>query len=169
MAHRTQLTLHLREHAEVLLAKPLLHKIAHLVKPLSMEQDMLTEMMYACALMASSRGKIDEVEKDFLRRNLGSIELFRHVEIDQSLALFEDYASQLSSDGSAGRHELMLKLEAISSEPRLCQLVMGIAHGMTSAHEEVLPAEQTQLEEIAAALRMPADIEKLVVEVKQSK
>lgn len=169
MAHRTELNLHLREHAEDLFAKPLLHKIAHLVKPRSMEQDLLKAMMSACALIASSRGKIDDVEKDFLRRNLGSIELFRHVEIDQSLALFEEYASKLSSAGSDGRHELMLKLEAISSEPRLCQLVMGIAHGMTSAHEEVLPAEQAQLETIAAVLRMPADIEKLVAEVKQSK
>jgi tellurite resistance protein len=122
-------------------------------------------MMAACALIACSRGNIDEIEKEYLRKNLGSVELFRHVESDFALSLFEQFAEQIAE----GRKEAILrKLKAISDEPRLTRLVMSIAHGMTSLHSHVLPEEESALQEIASTMKTTTNIEELIAQARKN-
>jgi small-conductance mechanosensitive channel/CRP-like cAMP-binding protein len=165
LAHHAELNLHVREHVEDIFAKPLLHRLIHLIIPRTREKDLLEAMMAACALIACSRGNIDEIEKEYLRKNLGSVELFRHVESDFALSLFEQFAEQIAE----GRKEAILrKLKAISDEPRLTRLVMSIAHGMTSLHSHVLPEEESALQEIASTMKTTTNIEELVAQARKN-
>jgi hypothetical protein len=58
----------------------------------------------------------------------------------------------------------MAKIRAISEESRLAHIVMGISHGMTSLHGELLNSEKTQ---IAGILKLPSEIEDLAGVIKQ--
>jgi small-conductance mechanosensitive channel/CRP-like cAMP-binding protein len=166
LAHHAELNLHVREHVEDIFAKPVLHRLLNLISPHSREKDLLEAMMAACALIANSRGNIDDIEKEYLRKNLGAIELFRHVESSEAISLFEQFAAQLAE----GRKEVLLrKLKAISDEPRLSYLVMNIAHGMTSLHSDVLPDEESALEDIASAMKTTGNIDELVAQAKKNK
>jgi CRP-like cAMP-binding protein len=89
LKHHAAINLHVREHVEDIFSKPLLHRFLHALSPRTVERDLLEAIMAACALVASSRGDVDDVERDFLREKFGTIGLFRHVEVDEGLKLFE--------------------------------------------------------------------------------
>ena len=165
LAHHAELSIHVREHIEDIFAKPVLHRLMHLINPRTRENDLLEAMMAACALIASSRGIIDDIEKEYLRKNLGSVELFRHVESAVAISLFEQFAEHLK-DGN--KETALRKLMSISDEPELTRLVMSVAHGMTSIHGEVLPAEEAALQEVASAMKTTASTEELVAQAKKN-
>jgi tellurite resistance protein len=117
--------------------------------------------MAACALIASARGEVDDAERDFLRERFGTIGLFQHVEADEGLKLFEHDVQNIRSDEERGTHTALAKIRAISEEPRLARIVMGISHGMTDLHGELLDSEKSQIEQIAGILKLPSEIEDL--------
>jgi tellurite resistance protein len=117
--------------------------------------------MAACALIASARGEVDDAERGFLREKFGTIGLFKHVEVDAGLRLFEQDVQNISNDGERGTHTALAKIRAVSGEPRLARIVMGISHGMTDLHGELLDSEQEQIEAIAGILKLPSKIEGL--------
>jgi len=117
--------------------------------------------MAACALLASARGEADDAEREFLRKKFSTIGLFKHVEVDEGLKLFEKDVQNIRSDEERGTHTALAKIRAISEEPRLSSIVMGISHGMTSLHGELLDSEKAQIEQIASILNLPSEIEDL--------
>lgn len=165
LAHHAELNLHVREHVEDIFAKPVLHRLMHLISPRTREKDLLEAMMAACALIATSRGSVDDIEKEYLRKNLGSAELFRHVESAVAISLFEQFAEQIKGEN---KEAALRKLMAISDEPKLSRLVMSVAHGMTSLHGEVLPAEEAALQEVASAMKTTASLHELVAQAKKN-
>ena len=72
----------------------------------------------------------------------------------------------IRSDEERGTHTALAKIRAISEEPRLARIVMGISHGMTSLHGELLDSEKSQIKEIADILKLPSEIEDLVGEIR---
>jgi CRP-like cAMP-binding protein len=165
LAHHAALNLHLREHVEEIFAKPVLHRLIHLISPRSKERDLLEAMMAASALIANSRGSIDAIEIEYLRKNLGAVELFRHIESAEAISHFEQFAEQLKN---GNKDALLNRLRAISGEPKLNRLVIGLAHGMTSLHGDALPEEEVALKEVAMAMNTTASLEELVAEIKTS-
>lgn len=165
LEHHAAINLHVREHVEDIFSKPFLHRFLHVLSPRAVERDLLEAIMSAAALIASARGEVDDAERDFLRDKFGAIGLFKHVEVDESLKLFEQDVQNISRDEQGGTHTALAKVRAISEEPRLAHIVMGIAHGMTDVHGELLEAEKIQLEKIAETLGVPAEIEGLVDKV----
>jgi small-conductance mechanosensitive channel/CRP-like cAMP-binding protein len=161
LKHHSAINLHIREHVEDIFSKPFLHRFLHALSPRSVERDLLEAIMAACALLASARGEVDDAERDFLREKFGTIGLFKHVEIDDALDLFEKDVQNIRGDEERGTHTALAKIRAISKEPRLSGIVMGICHGMTSLHGELLDSEKTQIEKIAGILSLPAEIENL--------
>jgi tellurite resistance protein len=117
--------------------------------------------MAACALLASARGEVDDAERDFLREKFRTVGLFKHVEADEGLKLFEQDVQNIRSDEKRGTHTALAKIHAISEEPRLARIVMGISHGMTGLHGELLDSENAQIEQIAGILNLPSEIEDL--------
>jgi hypothetical protein len=75
----------------------------------------------------------------------GTIGLFKHVEVDEGLRLFEQDVQNILSDEERGTHTALAKIRAISEESRLAHIVMGISHGMTSLHGELLNSEKSSL------------------------
>ena len=67
----------------------------------------------------------------------------------------------LRSDEERGIHTALAKIRAISKEPRLAHIVMGISHGMTGLHGELLDSEKQRIEQIADILGLPSEIEEL--------
>jgi small-conductance mechanosensitive channel/tellurite resistance protein len=149
LKHHAAINLHVREHVEDIFSKPLLHRFLHALSPRTVERDLLEAIMAACALVASSRGDVDDVERDFLREKFGTIGLFRHVEVDEGLKLFEQDVRNIRDNGERGSHTALAKIRAISEEPRLARVVMGISHGMTGLHGDLLDSEKSQIEAIA--------------------
>ena len=123
-------------------------------------------IMAACALLASARGEVDDAERDFLRQKFGTIGLFKHVEVDEGLKLFEKDVQKIRSDEERGTHTALAKIRAISGEPRFARIVMGISHGMTSLHGELLDSEKEQIEAIAGILKLPSEIGDLAGTIK---
>ena len=93
--------------------------------------------------------------------------MFRHIEIDECLALYESNVGKILADKDVGTNEMMQELTKISGEHKLCQITMGIAYGMAAANSIILPDEQVQLEKVAKALGMPTRIDQLVTLVQQ--
>jgi tellurite resistance protein TerB len=139
----------------------LLHRFFHALSPRTVERDLLEAIMAACALLASARGEVDDAERDFLREKFGTIGLFKHVEVDEGLRLFEQDVQNIRGDEERGTHTALAKIRAISEEPRLARIVMGISHGMTDLHGELLDSEKVQIEKIAGTLDLPSEIEDL--------
>jgi len=164
LAHHAALNFHLREHVEEIFDRPILHRLVHLISPRSKERDLLEAMMAASALIANSRGNIDDIEIEYLRKNLGAIELLRHLESVDAISQFMQFSEQLK-DGK--RDPVLNRLRIISDEPKLKQLVIGIAHGMTSLHSEVLPQEEAALQEVAKAMKITSSLKELVAEIKK--
>ncbi len=164
--HHAAINLHVREHVEDIFSKPFLHRFLHVLSPRTVERDLLEAIMAASALVASARGEVDEAERDFLRHKFGEIGLFEHVEVDESLKLFELDVENIRADEQRGTHTALAKVRAISEESRLAHIVMGIAHGMTDVHGDLLDSEKLQLEKIAETLNLPADIEGLAGHIK---
>jgi len=162
LEHHAAINLHVREHVEDIFSKPFLHRFLHVLSPRTVERDLLEAIMAAAALIASARGEADNAERDFLRDKFGAIGLFEHVEVGESLKLFEQDIQNISRDEQSGTHTALAKVRAISEEPRLTHIVMGIAHGMTDVHGELLESEKIQLEKIAETLGLPAEVENLV-------
>jgi small-conductance mechanosensitive channel/CRP-like cAMP-binding protein len=167
LKHHALINLHVREHIEDIFSKPFLHRFLHVLSPRTAERDLLEAIMAACALLASARGEVDEAERDFLREKFASIGLFKHVEVDEGLKLFEQDLQNILSDEERGTHTALAKIRAISEEPRLAHIVMGISHGMTSLHGELLDSEKSQIEQIAGILKLPSEIEDLAGVIKQ--
>ncbi len=165
--HHAIINLHVREHVEDIFSKPLLHRFLHVLSPATVERDLLEAMMAACALIASARGEIDDVESEFLRENFASIDLFKHVEVDESLKLFERDLQNIGRDEKRGTHAAIAKIRAISNEPELAHIVMGIAHGMTDLHGELLDLEQERILQIAEVLHLSSEIEDLADRIKR--
>jgi len=161
LEHHAAINLHVREHVEDIFSKPLLHRFLHALSPRTVERDLLEAIMAACALIASARGEVDDAERGFLREKFGTIGLFKHVEVDEGLRLFERDVQNISNDGERGTHTALAKIRAISEEPRLARIVMGISHGMTDLHGELLDSEKSQIEKIAGILKLPSEIEGL--------
>ena len=161
LEHHAAINLHVREHVEDIFSKPALHRFFHLLSPRTAERDLLEAIMAACALLASARGDVDDAERDFLRERFGTIGLFKHVEVDEGLKLFEKDVQNIHSDAERGTHTALAKIHAISGEPRLARIVMGISHGMTDLHGELLDSEKVQIEKIAGILDLPSEIEDL--------
>jgi tellurite resistance protein TerB len=161
LKHHAAINLHVREHVEDIFSKPVLHRFLHVLSPRSVERDLLEAIMAACALLASARGEVDDTERDFLRKRFGTIGLFKHVEVNEGLKLFEQDVQDILSDKERGTHTALAKIRAISEEPRLARIVMGISHGMTSLHGDLLGSEKEQIEQIAGILNMPSEIEDL--------
>ena len=63
-------------------------------------------------------------------------------------------------------HTALAKVRAISGESRLAHIVMGIAHGMTDVHGDLLDSEKLQLKKIAETLNLTAEIEGLAGHIK---
>jgi small-conductance mechanosensitive channel/CRP-like cAMP-binding protein len=166
LEHHAAINLHVREHVEDIFSKPLLHRFLHALSPRTVERDLLEAIMAACALLASARGEVDDAERDFLREKFGTIGLFKHVEVDEGLKLFEKDVQNIRSDEERGTHTALAKIRAISEEPRLARIVMGISHGMTDLHGELLDSEKSQIEQIAGILKLPSDIEGLAGVIK---
>jgi small-conductance mechanosensitive channel/CRP-like cAMP-binding protein len=166
LKHHAVINLHVREHVEDIFSKPLLHRFLHALSPRTVERDLLEAVMAACALIASARGEVDDAERHFLREKFGAIGLFKHVEVDEGLKLFEKDVQNIRSDEERGTHTALAKIRAISGEPRLTRIVMGISHGMTDLHGELLDSEKQQVEAIAGVLKLPADIESLAGAIK---
>ena len=166
LEHHAVINLHVREHVEDIFAKPVLHRFFHLLSPRTVERDLLEAIMAACALLASARGEVDDAERDFLRERFGTIGLFKHVEVDEGLKLFEHDVQNIRSDEERGTHTALAKIRAISGEPRLARIVMGISHGMTDLHGELLDSEKEQIKEIADILKLPSEIEDLAGEIR---
>ena len=161
LEHHAAINLHVREHVEDIFSKPLLHRFLHALSPRTVERDLLEAIMAACALIASARGQVDDAERGFLREKFGTIGLFKHVEVDAGLELFEKDVQNIRDDEQQGTHTALAKLRAISEEPRLARIVMGISHGMTDLHGELLDSEKSQIEKIAGILKLPSEIEDL--------
>jgi len=161
LEHHVAINLHVREHLENIFSKPFLHRFLHVLSPKTVERDLLEAIMSACALIASARGEVDDAERKFLREKFGTIGLFKHVELDEGLKLFEKDVQNIRDDEKRGTHTALAKIRAISEEPRLSQIVMGISHGMTSLHGELLDSEKVQIEQIAGILNLPSEIEDL--------
>ena len=161
LKHHAAINLHVREHVEDIFSKPLLHRFFHVLSPRTVERDLLEAIMAACALLACARGEVDDAERDYLRRKFGTIGLFKHVEVDEGLKLFEHDAQSIRSDEERGIHTALAKIRAISKEPRLAHIVMGISHGMTGLHGELLDSEKQRIEQIADILGLPSEIEEL--------
>jgi CRP-like cAMP-binding protein len=161
LKHHAAINLHVREHVEDIFSKPFLHRFLHALSPRTVERDLLEAIMAACALVASARGEVDDAERDFLREKFGTIGLFKHVEVDEGLKLFEKDVQNIRNDEKRGTHTALARIRAISGEPRLSQIVMGISHGMTSLHGELLDSEKVQIEQIAEILNLPSEIEDL--------
>jgi CRP-like cAMP-binding protein len=161
LEHHAAINLHVREHIEDIFSKPLLHRFLHALSPRTVERDLLEAIMAACALIASARGEVDDAERGFLREKFGTIGLFKHVEVDEGLKLFEQDVQNISNDKERGTHTALAKIRAISEEPRLARIVMGISHGMTDLHSELLDSEKSQIEKIAGVLKLPSEIEDL--------
>jgi len=161
LEHHAAINLHVREHVEDIFSKPFLHRFLHVLSPRTVERDLLEAIMAACALLASARGEVDDDERDFLREKFGTIGLFKHIEVDEGLKLFEKDVQNIRSDEERGTHTALAKIRAISEEPRLSSIVMGISHGMTSLHGELLDSEKAQIEQIAGILNLPSEIEDL--------
>ena len=161
LEHHATINLHVRQHVEDIFSKPALHRFFHLLSPRTAERDLLEAIMAACALLASARGDVDDAERDFLRERFGTIGLFKHVEVDEGLKLFEKDVQNIHSDAERGTHTALAKIHAISGEPRLARIVMGISHGMTDLHDELLDSEKVQIEKIAGILDLPSEIEDL--------
>ena len=166
LEHHAAINLHVREHVEDIFSKPILHRFLHVLSPRTVERDLLEAIMAACALVASARGEVDNAERDFLREKFGTIGLFRHVEVDEGLRLFEQDVQNIHSDEERGTHTAQAKIRAISGEPRLARIVMGISHGMTGLHGELLDSEKEQVEAIAGILKLPSEIEELAGAIK---
>jgi len=166
LKHHALINLHVREHVEDIFSKPLLHRFLHALSPRTVERDLLEAIMAACALVASARGEVDDAERDFLREKFAAIGLFKHVEVDEGLKLFEQDVQKISGDEERGTHTALAKIRAISEEPRLARIVMGISHGMTGLHGELLDSEKQQIEAIAGILKLPSEIEDLAGAVK---
>ncbi len=162
LEHHALINLHVREHVEDIFSKPILHRFLHVLSPRTVERDLLEAIMAASAMVASARGEVDDAERAFLRDKFGAIGLFKHIEVDESLELFELDVENIRADEQNGMRTAMAKVRAISEEPRLAHIVMGIAHGMTDVHNELLDSEKVQLEKIAETLGVPAEIEDLV-------
>ena len=161
LKHHAAINLHIREHVEDIFSKPVLHRFFHALSPWTAERDLLQAIMASCALLASARGEVDDAERDFLRERFGTIGLFKHVEVDEGLKLFEKDVQNIRSDEARGTHTALAKIRAISGEPRLARIVMGISHGMTDLHGELLDSEKAQIEKIADMLNLPSEIEGL--------
>jgi len=131
------------------------------------ERDLLEAMMAASALIASARGEVDAAESDFLREKFETIGLFKHVEVGESLKLFEQDVQKLLADEKQGTHTALAKIRAISNEPRLAHIVMGITHGMTDLHGDLLESERVQIEKIAEVLNLPPEIEGLAGSIRK--
>ena len=166
LKHHALINLHVREHVEDIFSKPLLHRFLHALSPRTVERDLLEAIMAACALVASARGEVDDAERDFLREKFATIGLFKHVEVDEGLKLFEKDVQNIRSDEERGTHTALAKIRAISGEPRLTHIVMGISHGMTSLHGELLDSEKEQIDTIAGILQLPSGIEDLAGTIK---
>jgi len=166
LKHHALINLHVREHVEDIFSKPLLHRFLHALSPRTVERDLLEAIMAACALVASARGEVDDAERDFLREKFAAIGLFKHVEVDEGLKLFEKDVQNIRSDEERGTHTALAKIRAISGEPRLTHIVMGISHGMTSLHGELLDSEKEQIDTIAGILQLPSEIEDLAGTIK---
>ncbi len=165
LEHHATINLHVHEHVEDIFSKPFLHRFLHVLSPRTVERDLLEAIMAAAALIASARGEVDEAERAFLRDKFGAIGLFEHVEIGESLKLFEQDIQNISQNEQSGTHTALAKIRAISEEPRLAHIVMGIAHGMMDVHGELLKSEKIQLEKIAETLGVPAEVESLASKI----
>jgi tellurite resistance protein TerB len=166
LKHHAAINLHIREHVEDIFSKPVLHRFLHVLSPRTVERDLLEAIMAACALLASARGEVDDAERDFLREKFRTVGLFKHVEADEGLKLFEQDVQNIRNDKERGTHTALAKIRAISEEPRLAHIVMGISHGMTSLHGDLLGSEKEQIEQIAGILNMPSEIEDLAGAIK---
>ena len=166
LKHHAAINLHVREHVEDIFSKPLLHRFLHALSPRTVERDLLEAIMAACALVASARGEVDDAERDFLRQKFGTIGLFKYVEVDDGLKLFEKDVQKIRGDEERGTHTALAKIRAISGEPRFARIVMGISHGMTSLHGELLDSEKEQIEAIAGILKLPSEIGDLAGTIK---
>jgi len=166
LKHHAKINLHVREHVEDIFSKPLLHRFLHALSPRTVERDLLKAIMAACALVASARGEVDDAERDFLRERFSAIGLFKHVEIDEGLKLFEQDVQNIRGDEKRGTHTALAKIRAISEEPRFARIVMGISHGMTGLHGELRDSEEKQIEQIADILKLPSDFEGLAGAIK---
>lgn len=158
-----ELNRYLREHIDDFFEKPLLHKLLHHIKPSTKEKDLHEAIIAAAALIATARGSIDDVEIDFIRQQLGKIEIIKHLNINESIQLFKDYATLINQQND---HSIKNKLVAISSEEKLCKITMGVAIGMAKTHANITNNEKEALQNISELLKMPSNIDSLISEIK---
>jgi len=162
----SELNLHIREHINEFYEKPTLHKILHTLRPRTIEKDLLEAVIAAASLIATARGEIDNIERDFLRQKLGAVELFKHIDLSHSIELFESFSDSLNSNTIGSSTKITAKLNAISKEPILCKITMGIAFSMSKVHEDTTQKELDKIKEIAQILNMPNNLDDLITEIK---
>ena len=158
-----ELNRHLREHIDDIFEKPLLHKLWHHIKPSTKEKDLHEAIIAASALIATARGDIDDIEIDFIRQQLGKVEIIKHIDINESIKHFKDFATMIKQQED---HMIKNKLVAISSEKPLCKVTMGFAIGMAKTHATITSDEKEALKNISEILKMPNDIDSLLSEIK---
>jgi len=162
--HRTRAEIieALKAHCRDVFRPGLVTELARSLLTRHTERTILKAVMAAAALVSTSRGEIDDIERNYVVKILNSLEVLHHTDKDTGLAVFNAFGKALSDDPEGGSEQALHAIRRIADNDKIAHVVMGIAHGVTGLHGQVSDGERAAVEKVAAALGMPPEVGELV-------
>jgi small-conductance mechanosensitive channel/tellurite resistance protein len=122
------------------------------------KNELLKSIMAACALIATCRGPIDSIEREYLRQHLRDVDLLRHISVEFAFSNFENYAMQITNDGQSGLEKAVAQVQLFSDHEKFAPLIIEFAIGMSGVHEKTLDEEVSMIKKIQEVLKVPPAI-----------
>ena len=113
--------------------------------------------MASAALIASANGTVTFAKRNLLDQIIDNVEDLRNQDSHTTIEIFNSFADEIRFQPEQGQRRALKCIAAVAGESEHVEVVLKTAWALSRADGAPTDAEQRRIQDVASALRVPAD------------
>lgn len=121
------------------------------------EKTFLEAAMAAAALVTYADGEIADEERAVVADVFTSIDMFRTLDADAGLSIYNRYLESLASMGDSTKQAIMETVAGVAHDPAAARVIVRLCCAISEADNRILDPERGSVRALCQILRLPPD------------